>query len=384
MTALLVVVALLAQTPDPVEKKKSTSYVLVPLVNYSSDLGFGFGVAGEIFFYGEDAAKTRAGYSHLLQAQVMFTTGGVQSHFLTYDGPHLLGPVRLEAHVEFNKDLYAPFYGPGNQAFAGIQPDPGQKFDSYEAVFPVAFLRLRFHPLGEGTSLEPYIEYRYQTTQVDPYAASVLTLRNPLGIKGGKTGQIMVGLFNDTRDAETNTTSGGLEEIAFAGSGGPFASDYTFVDVTVSERRFFRLGTRRLVLGLRAVVDTLVGQVPFFEWSHVGGIADTEGMGGINSVRGLVRNRYTGNVKVFGNAELRFLPVSFEAFGSDIDVGGVIFYDIGRVWHPGVTDGPADLWHPAFGGGLRFVRGDTVIRLDYARDIQLHHMGFYFAFGQMF
>ena len=383
-SVLLVVAALLAQTPTAAPADKpSVDYVILPIVTYSSDTGLGLGAAGELFFYGDQKGEKRT-YSHLLQAQVMFTTGGVQSHFITYDGPHLLGPVRLEAHLEFNKDLYAPFYGPGNKSFYGTQPDPGQKFDSYKTVFPVAWLRFRARPFGEDNPFEPYLEYRYQSTEVDPYADSVLLATNPLGIGGGKTGQIIVGLLHDTRDSETVTTTGGVEEVATGISLPEIVSDFTFVEVTASERRFFSLWTRRLVLAFRLVFDTQIGHVPFFQWSRIGGIEDTEGIGGVNTVRGIARDRYVGNVKAFGNAELRFLPITVQAFGRDLDIGGVIYWDVGRVWHPGVDDGPIGLWHPGAGGGLRFISGDAVVRLDFAKDLQLHRYGFYFAFGESF
>jgi hypothetical protein len=391
-SVLLLVAALLSQTQTgtPTEavaqpQKPSSNIVLLPILTYNSDTGLGIGVAGEFFWYGANP-DPQTGYAHRLSAQVMFTTGGVQSHFFTYDGPHLLGPVRLEAHLEFNKDLYAPYYGPGNQSLAGVAIPSDNKFTSYKSTFPVAWIRFSARPFGDSPAIEPFLEYRYQSTSVDPYADSLLTQQNPIGLKGGHTSKLIVGFLHDTRDSETVTTSGGVEEIATALALPKLVSDYTYGVITLSERRFFSLWTRRLVLAGRVMFDAQIGESPFFEWNRIDGIEDTDGIGGMSTVRGVPRDRYQGKVKLVANAELRFLPFSFHAFGRDLDLGGVAFYDIGRVWHPGSPqgDGYLALWHPGAGGGLRFVAGDAVVRLDVGEDLSLHRLGVYFAFGQQF
>ena len=379
-TALLVIAALLGQTnADTKQADQGPDLVAVPVINYSSDVGFGLGVAGQLFIYGD-----KKPYAHALSAQVLFTTGGVQSHYLTYDAPHLLGPVRLEVHAEFNRNKYQPYYGPGNISQKGVSLEPGSKSFSYDTTFPVFWLRLRFHPLGDGTPLEPYVEYRWRTTSVTPYAGSLLETAPPFGSSGGKTPMLIIGVLNDTRDQEGSTTAGGMEELALRVSAPIVGSDYNFFGVTLSEIRFFSLWTPKVVFAERIVFDAMFGDVPFFVWPRVGGLEDTEGLGGGFTVRGLPLDRYQGNVKLFSNSELRFLPFQVHVFGQPLDIGGAGFFDVGRAWHPGGPNGTIADWHSGAGGGLRFVRRSAVIRLDIARDLEEPRTGFYFSFGQMF
>ena len=171
-----------------------------------------------------------------------------------------------------------------------------------------------------------------------PYSGSLLEAQRPIGYAGGINGQLMLGLLWDTRDDEADTTRGGLEEVAIRLSALPTGSVYTFAGLTLSERRFWRLNNR-LVFGGRVAFDYLVGDVPFFEWPNIGGITNAEGIGGMSSVRGVPRNRYVGNVKVYGNGELRYTAFWFQLLGQRTEIGGLLFTDIGRVWHPNEEDG---------------------------------------------
>ena len=104
--------------PDPESlrgpsKDEGFDFIPIPVVTFNSDTGFGLGLVLLAYIYGKDFRP----YRHGLTAQFFATTTGFQGHYLTWDAPHLLGPVRVEAHLEFHKDPYAPYYGPGNHTF---------------------------------------------------------------------------------------------------------------------------------------------------------------------------------------------------------------------------------------------------------------------------
>ncbi len=160
-------------------------------------------------------------------------------------------------------------------------------------------------------------------------------------------------------------------------------SRYQYAGLTLSERRYFQLSSR-LVLAQRISVDMLFGQVPFFEWSTTGGVNFTEGVGGMSSVRGVERNRFEGNIKVFSNSELRFHALDMTVLGQPISLGAAAFLDLGRVWHPGVANGSWHEWHPGVGAGLRLTRREAVVRLDYALSTETGGHRIYMSFGHMF
>jgi outer membrane translocation and assembly module TamA len=101
-------------------------------------------------------------------------------------------------------------------------------------------------------------------------------------------------------------------------------------------------------------------------------------------VRGIERNRFAGNIKAFSNTELRVRAFGFNLFGAPVTVGGVAFMDLGRVWHPQVTDGPWWKWHPGVGGGVRLARRAAVVRFDYAMSPETGRSRVYLNFGHMF
>lgn len=354
--------------------------VALPLLSYSTDQGIGFGAVAGAYFY----APGYRPYRHALGVQSSFTTRGGQNHFLRYDGPDLLGPLRVEARLELKRERLSPYYGSGNLSapdFAGDLSDP--RF-TYDRRSPAAWIRVRAHPVSRSHPLQLWAGYAYRQVQVNPYEPSLLVEDQPPGTDGGRAGQVSAGALWDTRDNESNPSRGGVSEIALRAGGPATASDSAFGGLTVSERRYVQLGPEDLVLAVRVVLDHQAGEVPFFEWTQVGGVAPTEGIGGVGSVRGVPRNRFAGNTKVFANAELRLLPFGFRLLGQQVKVGGVAFADAGRVWHPGVPDGPWYAWHPGLGTGLRAVRRAAVLRADWAIAPETGRTAAYLTFGHLF
>lgn len=370
-------------TTESVEqvKEKGIDGIAVPLVSFSSDLGVGYGVVGGMYIYGPGYRP----YRHGIAVQGFFTSRGVQSHYVRYDGPGLLGrQTRLDARLELRREIIAPFFGPGNASAPGSSGDPSDRRFAYQRLSPAGWVRLRGHLLGEDHPLQAYAGYSYRQTRVTPYEDSLLEQTRPPGFKGGPTGQIMLGLLWDRRDNEENTARGELLELSLRAAGPDLASSYRFVGITASVRAFWSLRPERLVLAQRLTFDHLAGDVPFFEWPIIGGLNPGEGIGGMSSVRGVPRNRYTGNTKVLSNTELRFTGFQFSLLGTPVKAGALALLDLGRTWHPGVEDGPWYRWHPGVGAGIRLSRRSAVLRFDYAVALEDWRQGVYVTFGQMF
>jgi outer membrane translocation and assembly module TamA len=195
------------------------------------------------------------------------------------------------------------------------------------------------------------------------------------------TGHLLLGLIRDTRDNEGDPSRGGSEELALRLARPGLGSRFRFGQATLVLRRFVPLGPR-VVLGGRFIADGLFGEVPFFEWSSIGGLQPAEGIGGISSVRGITRQRYGGTVKLLGNLELRATLAHPVVFGERFKLAGVLFADGGRAWAPGVADGEWHRIHPAAGVGLRVVRGAAAVRADFG--VSRERAGLYVTFGHLF
>ncbi|MFL5318149.1 MAG: Omp85 family outer membrane protein [Myxococcaceae bacterium] len=365
--------------PEPAKEKKFDA-IAIPLLSYNSDQGVGFGAVGGAYLY----APGYKPYRHALALNVFFTTLGIQNHWIRYDGPRLIGNNRLELRVEHRRELLAPYYGVGNVSSPGFNGDVTDKRFNYDRLSPGAWVRLRGQPFGDGHPFQPYIGYAFRYTRVHVYPGSVLEQEQPLGIAGGPTGQLIGGLLWDTRDDENDATRGGAEELSVRAAARPTGSAYNFWGVTLSERRYFKLGSPRLVFAQRFTADALFGDVPFFEWANIGGTATPEGIGGMSSVRGIPRNRYAGDVKVFSNSELRFYAFDFPFRGEPVHVGGLMLVDFGRVWHPNVDDGAWYSWHPGVGAGIRVARKAAVLRFDWGYAPEFNRNAVYVSFGHMF
>ena len=103
-----------------------------------------------------------------------------------------------------------------------------------------------------------------------------------------------------------------------------------------------------------------------------------EGLGGLDTVRGVPRNRYGGNTKVLGNVELCWAAAEIPWGPAPLQIGLSGFYDTGRVWQPGEPNGKsfdASQWHSGAGGGLRLMRRAAVIRANFGFDLETKRTG---------
>lgn len=365
------------------ERDEGVDIAGVPLLSFNSDTGVGFGAVGGAFFYGPGYRP----YQHALSAQIFFTTFGIQGHYLAYDAPRLLGPIRVEAHLEFHRELYTPFYGAGNDTVPGETLDEAKTRLGYLGTLATLWVRFRLRPFGEGHPFQLYAGYQYGRNSVRPYPDSIIRNLQPPGAAGGDNPHVLGGILWDTRDDEMDATKGSYAELSGRMARKWTNSEFEYQGLSVSFRKYVPIFTPKFLLALHAAGDHLWGNVPFWEWVNFGGISHFEGIGGQHTVRGVPRDRYQGNTKVFGNAELRFYVIEFPALGATIKIGGDVFFDTGRVWHPGVPDGKlfqASGWHSGAGGGLRLARRAAVIRADYGVELGTGRQAIYLTFGQLF
>ncbi len=105
--------------------------------------------------------------------------------------------------------------------------------------------------------------------------------------------------------------------------------------------RFFvgdTIGTD-VMLGVRIRGEKIIGDFPLYESAF---------LGGGNSLRGFLPERFAGDASAVGSAELRF-SLFRETILIPTEVGMFFLADAGRVWYKESSPGP---WHTDLGGGI--------------------------------
>ncbi|MBR4739270.1 MAG: BamA/TamA family outer membrane protein, partial [Bacteroidales bacterium] len=204
------------------------------------------------------------------------------------------------------------------------------------------------------------------------------------------------GVTYDTRDRLQNPTRG-IHTDAFltyyAGLGD--MSDYNNLKLNFNWRQYISLYTDRIIFAYRVGTQlTLSGKSPFYLNTYLNQLymqrVVYEGLGGANSVRGIMRNRILAPGVAFANVELRTRVASLKVGKNMFYLGLVPFVDAGMVVQPyegvvkdphqplgtsdAINDGPiivddSRLYDPHFGGelGLKIAMNDNfVLSVDWA------------------
>jgi hypothetical protein len=357
------------------ENEKGYTFLPVPLISYDSDNGVYFGAAAALF-YNDGIAQP---YRFSVIGQVLVTTDGVSQDYLKADMLHVLGTdYRINTEVRFLVEPNASFFGIGNTTVNQPQGQP-LSYYQYRQVNPAWRVEVR-HPLAGHIFL--YAGYLIEYAIITVYHDSLLSQTTIPGTGGGLNSPLQAGVVYDSRDFEPWPAHGIYAEVAIRGAQHWTASNYEWVGATGIFRIYQELAFGVIVAD-RLLIDAMHGTVPFYDEDSTGGIEEMDGLGGFNSMRGFVKDRFMGDGKVLENLELRRFFYGFHLFGQQFDLGAVVFGDAGRVFAHNIDDGPALLIHWDVGGGLRLMLNrDLVIRADVGVSVEGPRV--YILFNNMF
>ncbi len=366
LAALVLLLALAspagAAAPEDVEDYHSGfSIGGFPIVNYNSDNGVGLGAGIAMFDYGDGVEP----YRHAIYINGFVTTKWVQNHAIDWYAPKLGGsPLDLRLKLQFRRQIDTHYFGIGNTArndrglsHKGSDRYVSRRYYQFAHSTPEVLLQLRVPLVGALALLTGY-SFRYGIHEI--YRDSLLDLERPLGWDGGVTSMLHAGLVFDTRDRITDTSRGHWIELITRTNLRIFGAGTDFFGVTLADHHYVN-PVGDLVLANRLLVDVLVGDAPLSELSRFGDTSGTEGLGGAWSMRGYTTRRFIGKVKVVVNPEIRYRFLTWHWWGQRLDLGGVGFFDVGRVWGGIARDGPHGLIHWAGGGGLRLVWNENFL-----------------------
>ncbi len=382
--------------------KATGDFNILPVAGGDTDIGIGVG-----FFAGY--ARKRKGmepYIWNLEAAGFITGkprdgGGVLLPYQDLVGrltiPRFLGkPMRLEIQPEYSFETIT-YYGLGNASTTNVPA--GQKAPQY-------FEFVRVHPTISATVHVRIIDHLAAITGFG-FTQNVVQIRNGTKIDDDqKNGNAEVkrllgnsradhpviyfkyGVQWDTRDNEVSPTKGTYDEIVLKLAPGYANGEFPhrYGQTTAIARVYYPLIKNRLTFAARAVGDGFFGDsVPFYELTRY---ADTYATG-VNGIRGVPAQRYSGRGKVFTNTELRVDIATFKLFNKTMAAGAVAFFDAGRFWadtkRESVLDGTGLGLKYGVGTGARLKSGDTfVLRLDVAWSPDATPIGAYLATGEIF
>lgn len=376
-----------AEQAPPEKEAPQWRWAALPIGNYSSTYGIGYGAYGNLVNNGKGDLGGDP-YRAKIALQIYFTTGSYYDNFVKLDFPGVFGSrFRWDFQAGITGWPTASWYGWGNDTLRYPVEGSCNK-DSYGAGADATALPIDipcFYNYGQKASVKvitnlrrelgdgpwsAFVNYYLRTYTLNVYEGSLVDLAQPEGIDGGLYNRLGVGAMLDTRDQEPSPTGGMFAEASVRGGINVMSPDQRVVAVNLTDRRWWGIGKKkRLVIASREIIDMKWGNEPFFMSQTIGGSEDLS-VGTSVLMRGLPYGRLTGDGAIFWTPEVRWNYVTAHIGSSTLDFMTGPYFDVGRVWlwdpaSKGVAeDDPLHL-HYAYGLGNRFIwNEDLVVRLD--------------------
>ena len=398
LTALLTVSVQAAkkekvQQVDSLGRKIKTgwNFGALPSVAFDADLGFQGGALANIYYYGDGSQYPE--YIHSLYAEAAYTTKNYGIFRVNYDSKYLIPKHRLTLDATYQPDAMCDFYGFNgyqsvyNQDFHKWKKNP-EKMGVLEDYQSRAFYKykrdlFRFAADIEGTIwknikwnagvgvlgymidecdidmlngkknvYDPDTE-RYAQKAMDKNIEGMYEKYVKWGLidqaeaKGGWHPYLRAGLTCDSRDQRTCPTKGIYADAFFtytAAFGDQAAAGYNHLQFNFNFRHYVPVYRDRVTFAYRiGTQNNIAGKSPFYMNTYLNTLfiqrVMYEGLGGANSLRGIMRNRILANGFAYANVELRCKLVHFDIRRQHFYIGLAPFFDLGMITQPYELDG---------------------------------------------
>lgn len=315
-----------------------SQYSILPVVGFSSDLGFIGGGYIQRLNYGNNVRP----FKNNLQADISFSTKGNIVSEISFEQLTTFGlPVRSSLTFVGGRLKETNYFGIGNNTdFSDRQFDDGYFF--YEArEFYMNYIGRYSLIEWDGGVLDAVGTFTFW--RMNPISRSGETLfgsqyetYDPSWLN--RTG---VGIIADSRDNEFHATQGFYYDVQLETTVPFLGSDYKSKLFKADIRHFFE-PIRNVVVAHNLRMESITGSdKPFWALPFVGG---KEG------VRGYHLERFRGDKIVMSLLELR--TWMFTLFDDQISVGAQAFWDSGRVFSHEDSNALFSEWKHGVGGGM--------------------------------
>jgi outer membrane protein assembly factor BamA len=390
------------------DKRENSYFTGFPAIGWDPETGFNFGAAVQWFDNGPaDSPFFRyTPYRQRLAVAASGSTGGSTRAGIGYDLPYVDdSPWRIRAAGYLDRNKFENYFGTGESTLGPLtypgSPLTYDNFDDYtdalnRNVAGQTWARYNQYEktlIGGmvtvehdywGGWLRPQIGFQFTHVGVTDYTGDTIDgavmqptrlftdnqAGNVTGFGGGWDNALKIGLTFDTRDFEPDPASGVMLQVAGRISSELLGSAFDYQQITFSGRGFHNLlgETGRLILAGRVSYMMQFGDVPFYSAPVIPFTdGDVKGLGGHQTMRGFVRNRFVGDAAMLVNGELRWSFAETRIVGQHLRFMLVPFVDTGRVFDS-VGDTAFEDWKIDGGIGLRLAWNlSTVVSFDYAR-----------------
>jgi outer membrane protein assembly factor BamA len=392
---------------EDLSKKKEGWYPTgLPIVNYSSDDGIGYGARAYLYYNGsrDDMYFGSAPYFLQVYAQYFATTNGVQYHELNVDMPYIASTrFRLMCDFIYNRELNANYFGLGSNttknrltdragrtyaayndyadAFLKQGDYPDFKYNNYSFTRPMFIVNLyrditddlkimagsQIQKIGVESWYNRAFEYgngKYRAAN-----PTLLDIERPEGYSGGWTNTARLKIRYDERDYIPDPKKGFLLDYCLEVSGAFLGSDYSYLK-NAADARFFFNPLKPLVIAFRINYMDSSGGIPFYEMCFFPN-ADLrqDGLGGNRTLRGYKKTRFVGKTMTLSDLELRLQFYELAVSGQRFVFKLVGFADAGNVYDRAgdpISDPRFGDYKMSYGGGMLIIWNlATVIHLYY-------------------
>ena len=329
--------------------KKGWNFGPLPAVGYNSDLGFQYGALCDVYYYGDGSAFPE--YLHKFNVEASWYTKGSGIFHLFYDSKYLIPGIRVTFATTYMPNKMMSFYGfdgfssPYSASIAAENP-------SYYAIDRkllriIADFQGRIDRFGWVAGVA-FRDYRIDRVRLPKYADSESLYLHYLqhGViaenqaHGGSVIELKLGAVFDTRDNEPAPNRGLCAEAILYGSPDIInRSGNSYLKLSLHFRHYLPIVYDRLTFAYHvAFQGTLAGDPPFYTLQEITTLylrqVNSEGLGSINTVRGMLYNRAVGKGYVWANFELRYRLFDFRLFGQNWYLAANPFADAGIIAQP--------------------------------------------------
>lgn len=376
------------QQVDSLGRKIKTgwNFGALPSVAFDADLGFQGGALANIYYYGDGSQYPE--YIHSLYAEAAYTTKNYGIFRVNYDSKYLIPKHRLTLDATYQPDAMCDFYGFNgyqsvyNQDFHKWKKDPAKMgvLEDYQSRAFYKYKRdlFRFAADIEGTIWKDIkwnaglgvLGYMIDECDIDMlngkknvydpatdrYAQKAMD-KNVEGMyekyvkwglidqaeaKGGWHPYLRAGITYDSRDQRTCPTKGIYADAFFtytAAFGEQAAAGYNHLQFNFNFRHYVPVYRDRVTFAYRiGTQNNIAGLSPFYMNTYLNTLfiqrVMYEGLGGANSLRGIMRNRILANGFAYANVEFRCKVVTFDIGRQHFYIGLAPFFDLGIITQP--------------------------------------------------
>lgn len=338
-------------------RKKGWSFAPFPALGYGSDLGLQLGAYLDVYYFGD--GSTYPEYLHKITAEVCWFTKGSGIYYLFYDSKYLIKGLRVTASASYLPNTMMAFHG-FNGYHSPYSKDMGDGFFAIDRNL----LRIIADVSGEidghwrwsgGIGFYNYDTGRVKAKKIEDKKTLYDIYRKYGIIRDDELGnrthlELRGGIVYDTRDNEPDPTRGIYADLLVYGSPDIFGRrGYDYLKAGVAFRHYVPIIPNRLTLAYRICWQGLIaGNQPFYVLQNYATIfpkqINSDILGGMISLRGILYNRVVGNSMAWGNAELRLRLFDFRLIGQEWYVSTNPFFDAGIVTQPFRADDIKDVY----------------------------------------